>query len=200
MQTIVYDLEIIHAIPDPKRGKCQPNVVYCEGWRDFDQMGISVASYAIVGLGSWVFEWDDIKERERFVEQLRMADVIAGFNSVSFDDNLLAANGVRIKTTYDILYELRLAAYGSFSWEDQPKGYVYSLAAIARANGMEKTGRGDLAPIWWQQGERDKVLSYCLMDSLIERDVLTMALAGELVDPNTQRPFEGVRPLGSYQY
>ena len=63
----------------------------------------------------------------------------------------------------------------------------YKLDAIARANGMAKSGDGQMAPLLWQQGKRQEVIDYALNDVRITRDILKLGLKGELVDPNTNK-------------
>lgn len=197
LSALIYDLEIIKGIPGKTR---IPKIEYCEGWNDFENMGISVGAYG------WLdeepihaFYWEDEGDRQRFVEALQAADIISGFNSLSFDDNLLSANGVKAQTNYDILLEVRLAAYGSTSWKDQPETASYRSADIVEANGMEKTGDGALAPVKWQKGERKWVLDYCHNDVFIERETLKLLLQGTLKDPNNSQVLQG-RPLEAYAY
>ncbi|WP_159785625.1 hypothetical protein [Sodalinema gerasimenkoae] len=197
MKTLIYDLEIIRCIPSKVRFS---DFDYCEGWRDFQNMGISVAAYGwLDDEDPTVFDWTDDVARSSFIEAINAADIVSGFNSVNFDDHLLAANGVEAKTTYDILFESRLAAYGSFDYQDQPEGHSYALDPICRANGLTKTGSGTLAPQWWQLGEKEKVRRYCQNDVRIEREVLRLALDGALVNPNSGQRLS-VRPLAPYQY
>ena len=196
MKILIYDLEIIKAIPSVET---IPGIEYCEGWRDFENMGISVCAYCYPDSLPIVFDWADEHQRLIFQQELHESDIISGFNSHGFDDNLLAANGILARTNYDILYECRLAAYGSTNYLDQPKGHSYKLTDIVAANGMEKTGRGDLAAIWWQQGERSKVREYCYNDALIERNTLKLLLAEKLINPSTGEIFHP-RPLANYAY
>jgi hypothetical protein len=93
-----------------------------------------------------------------------------------------------------LLLECRIAAYGSARYQDQPQGHSYALAPIVAANGMEKTGRGDLAPRWWQDGDKARVIAYCCNDVRIERAALRLGLAGQLKNPNTGELFK-LRPL-----
>jgi hypothetical protein len=108
-----------------------------------------------------------------------------GFNSKNFDDKLLQANGVNAKTDYDLLEEIRLAAFGSTRRQDTPKGCSYSLGKLGEANGFPKTGSGELAPVLWQQGRHEEVIKYCMNDVKITHELLLLGWAGELVDPNT---------------
>lgn len=192
LKALIYDLEIVKAIPPKNDSERIQDIQYCAGWSDFENMGISVCSYAGIcsaNQSAWknpiVFDWENEIEREKFVVALKNAETVAGFNSKSFDDLLLKSNGVSVETKFDILREIRKAAYGSESWEDQPKGYSYKLADIVEANGMKKTGHGEMAPIWWQKGYFDLVRNYCANDAKIERGVMSLLLEGKLKDPNT---------------
>jgi hypothetical protein len=110
---------------------------------------------------------------------------LIGFNSKNFDDKLLQANGINLSTDYDVLEQIRIAAYGSPNWQACPKGFSYSLEAITSANGFKKTGHGALAPQLWQDGKRQEVISYCINDCLITKEILLLGMNGLLKDPNT---------------
>ncbi|MCT7971223.1 hypothetical protein [Laspinema olomoucense] len=127
---------------------------------------------------------DNLAEFEALVKQ---ADEVVGFNSLKFDDNLCAAHGLNVRTTYDLLCEIRVAA-------GMPPHYVkgvtrsgYSLEALAQANlGMGKSASGALAPQLWQQGQQGKVIDYCLGDVAMNRKLYQQR--SQLVDPtNGQR-------------
>lgn len=134
-----------------------------------------------------------IKQKHGFFQQGTLAEffeynksvALIGFNSKNLDDKLLQANGIDIKTNYDLLEEIRLSAFGSTRWEDTPKGCSYSLGKIGDANGFTKTGTGELAPVLWQQGRYEDVIRYCLNDVKITHELLLLGWAGELIDPNT---------------
>ena len=198
MKTLIYDLEIVRCIPSSSARF--DGYEYCEGWRDFENMGISVCAYGwLLGTAITAFKWRDAEPRALFFEALKEADIVSGFYSSAFDDKLLAANGMPIRTNYDILAETRLAAYGSIEWQKQPDGASYKLDAIAQANGQKKIGSGSLAPQWWQEGLEQKVLDYCSHDVAVERKMLKMLLAGILIDPNTGKMLKG-RDLADYNY
>jgi hypothetical protein len=162
-------------------------------------MGISVIGYAL---------WRDGEQPEiscvlsdpaegglDFVADVwAQADRVWGFNSASFDDWLMWANGVEVSTTHDLLEIVRCAAGWSADYRSVPKGFSYSLDAIAKANGMAKTGHGALAPVLWQQGKHQEVVDYCRNDVVITYEVLQLGLKGVLIDPNTDKilSFEGL--------
>jgi hypothetical protein len=181
---LFYDCEIVNCIPDPYRNN-QPDLSYCDGWHDFEGMGISVIGTYWKGKYRAFF----FHQLQEFQEIVNQADEVIGFNSISFDDRLMAANGVDITTTYDLLYEVRKAS-------DQPGRYVrgltrrgYSLQNLAVANlGVGKTGSGEFAPKLWQRGERQKVVDYCLNDVRLLVKLYGLFKAGKMYDPTNGYP------------
>lgn len=186
MKTLIYDTEIKKCIP-PKDGKNWiHDLEYCKGWRDFRGMGISYLGFILqeeTGENEYYYlSEQDIYKFPVFCEE---ADLIVGFNSKAFDDNLLHAYNLDIKTDYDLLEEIRIAS-------GQPPQYVpgitregYSLDAMAKANfNLGKTGSGEKAPILFQRGEITELLSY------FKRDVqLTQKLYNSrdrLIDPTNR--------------
>ncbi len=176
---IIYDCEIIRCIPDLKNSR-NPKLKYCQGWEDFKGMGISV----ICAYASWedsyhIYLDDNLLSFQELVNQ---ADEIVGFNSLSFDDPLCIAHGIKVKTTYDLLCQVRIAA-------GMPPHYVkgvtlkgYSLEALAQANfGYGKAKMNELAPELWQQGQRGQVIDYCLKDVTLTRKLYEQRF--HLLDP-----------------
>lgn len=196
---LVYDCEIIRMIPD--RGSPVTKLdgfEYCGGWEDFKNMGISVICATDLNTDDcYVFLHPDSSEivSEMWItlsstiydfEDFSQSSKIYGFNSRKFDDNLCQANGINLKTDFDLLEQVRLSAYGSIEWFDCPKGRTYKLDALARANGLwGKTGSGELAPKLWQQGKQKEVIDYCINDVCLTKELILKFNAGELIDPNT---------------
>lgn len=197
MQGLVYDCEIIK-IPSNNVAVegMDDGFSYCSGWEDFENMGISVICAADLKESfTWTFGlWNSnhIREFHQLSSFYRDSELpICGFNSLKFDDNLCRANGIEVQTTFDLLVEICKAAYGSPDWEDQPEGYSYSLAAIAKANGLEKTGNGANAAKLWQQGKHQEVIDYCMNDVKVTKQLILKLLDGQLIDPNTQKLLGG---------
>lgn len=189
---IVYDAEIIKCIPN---GKPSLDYEYCGGWDDFENMEISVIGFYSDKKSLWFNGYCHcLKPFHDFQRLVNNESQIIGFNSKQFDDNLCKANGIKIKTTYDLLEEVRLAAFGSPLWQDTPKGHSYSLDAIARANGMTKTGSGALAPQLWQEGKHQEVIDYCVNDVKLTVELLNLGLKGKLINPNNGKYLQ-LRPL-----
>jgi hypothetical protein len=192
MNYLIYDLEICRAIPPKDPNARLLDIDYCGGWEDFENMGISCISWAIVDgndgglISAEVYLWNDFS-RLKFMEAISKNDnLVTGFNTKKFDDRLMAANGVTVASDFDIL-ELIIEAAGQKGKPYWEQGYSYSLAKIGAANGIEKTGTGENAPILWQQNKIADLITYCLNDATIEAQTLAKLLAGELIDPNTNQ-------------
>ncbi len=186
---ILYDLEIVKAIPD--RNPPLANIEYCSGWEDHQNMGISIVGFCnILTLGGDVIIGDpsfvtgDYYGLEFFRKLVSESDGVIGFNSKNFDDRVMAAAGIHVTTTYDLLEEVRLSAYGSIRYQDAPKGHSYSLAKLGAANGLTKTGDGANAAIEWQNGLHKKVADYCMNDVMMTAKMLKRGIEGELKNPN----------------
>lgn len=180
-KTVTYDCEIARCIPTGDRS---PELEYCQGADDFEGMGIAV----ICAYSSWddryhVYLQDNLASLQKLVDQ---AQEVVGFNSLSFDDRLCAANGLRVKTTYDLLHHVRVAA-------GMPPHYVkgvtragYNLERLAQVNlGYGKSGTGALAPELWQRGKRGSVISYCLGDVDLTRKLYERR--AKLIDPTNEK-------------
>ena len=177
---LVYDLEIVQAIPQRNAAK-EPDIVYCAGWDDHANMGVSV-------IGAYD-SFDDrfrvfTKEGFSDFEELAHKRMLVGFNSIHFDDQVLKHVGVDVTTDYDLLQELWVGA-GLGREFVYPSHAGFGLDATARANGVgAKTGWGGSAPIQWQRGEYGRVIDYCLEDVRLTWRLLEQVLKhGTLRDP-----------------
>jgi hypothetical protein len=184
MNRLIFDIEIANPIPN-KDGVMIGGINYARNWGDFEGMGIAVIGY----------KWNNEPARHcfntaSFLDLLIALDdeehKLVGFNSRSFDDNLLDACGLEgVTTDYDLLEEIRIAAGFKASFRSVPRGYSYSLDAVSRANGFAKTGDSSVAPILWQQGEKQRVIDCATVDVEVTSNILDLGLAGQLIDPNT---------------
>lgn len=177
---LIYDIEILKAIPDAEKD-ILPNIEYCQGWEDKANMGVSV-----------ICAYDDLQKRyrvftkEKFGEFQALASdrIVCGFNSIAFDDVVLAHNGITVGTSYDLLQELWVAA--GLGREFRPETHAtFGLNAVSKANGFGmKTGYGGFAPVEWQRGEYGSVIDYCLQDVRLTWLLVEKAIRyGSLRDP-----------------
>jgi hypothetical protein len=186
---LIYDLEICNAIPPKDDIDIDPTVTYCEGWSDFENMGISYFSWAVLNSDTLRIEsaftgiWDVGSVSQILLLLNEKHDLVAGFNSRKFDDRLLAANGINITTDIDILEEVLFAAdqLDKPYWQD---GRSYSLDRVTSANNLKKIGTGANAPLLWQKGEFTELALYSVTDAIIEAAVLAKLIEGSLIDPN----------------
>lgn len=160
---IVYDCEIVKAI----KGKeaIVPGIEYCQGWKDFPGMGISVIGvYDFEADQTRVFLEDNFQDFQTLVDR---TDLIIGYNSIGFDNQLVAAHGISIPKSknYDILVEIWKGA-GLGPEFRYPSHVGFSLDKICELTlpNVRKSGHGAFAPILWQQGKRGQVIDYCLND------------------------------------
>lgn len=184
---IIYDCEIKLAIP-PRDGERLPDFDYCEGWRDFDNMGISViCAYDTITRRNRVFMDDNMDAFKALVDS---ADVLAGFNNHQFDDRLCAANGITIphEKSYDLLAELWAGAGLAREYTGADHA-GFGLNACAAVNFIDvKKGYGGTAPIDWQRGRYGALIDYCLHDVMLTCWLLDrVEVYGCIADPRGHR-------------
>lgn len=181
---IVYDCEIIKAIPSKKERKLT-GIMYCKGWRDFDGMGVAcVAAYDYETNGIRVFCEDNLADFQELVDS---TDWVVGYHNWNFDDMLMEAHGVEIpeEKSYDLYREV----YKAHGYKPSQRVSGLKLDQLAAANFpyRGKSGEGAMAPINWQQGKIGAVIDYCINDVLLTRDLLNLAIKGRLISPKTRR-------------
>lgn len=167
---IIIDVEIKKAILG-RHEKPIDGIEYCDGWRDFAGMGIScVCTYDVVTHLTRVFLEEDLGDLAVYLDK----KPTAGFNTKRFDLPLLHAHGVDTNDVhYDILEKIWLAlGLNPDKFNPRTQG-GWGLDAVCNATlGIAKTGHGALAPVWWQQGKRGKVIDYCCNDVWMEGSLL----------------------------
>jgi hypothetical protein len=169
---IIFDLEIIKAIPPRNPLERLDDIDYCAGWAALDQMGVSVIGcYDYRDDRYRVFLKDNFDE---FRDLVYGCPAVIGFNNAKFDNAVLKACGIVDiweEKTYDILQEIWAANGARFS----PSG----LDAVCKANfGTSKTGNGALAPVDWQRGNYGKVIDYCMNDVRMTKQIMDLVLSG----------------------
>ena len=184
---IVYDCEIKKAIA--KKGEERlPDIEYCEGWRDFENMGIStICAYDFNTRRYRAFLEDNFDEFQKLVDE---TDIVIGFNSLAFDNPLCRANGLNVpdEKSWDLLVEIWAAAGLSRTFE-YPSHIGFSLDACSAANfDAQKSGNGALAPVDWQRGKIGAVIDYCLNDVKLTQELMHLVLnVGSIVDPRKRK-------------
>ncbi len=173
---LVYDLEIKNPVPPKNPSDVEPNIVYCDGWHDYANMGIScLCVYDLATKRSRVFLEDNLKEFEELAQQ---SDCLVGFNNMRFDNRVLFANGINLpaEKCYDLLTEIWRGLGLGPDYEYRTHG-GYSLDAMSYANfRSKKDGHGSFAPIWYQYNEIGKVVDYCLKDVHLTHRLLEMVI------------------------
>lgn len=96
------------------------------------------------------------------IDELKAADLVVGFNVISFDYQVLRAYTdypLRQIPTLDMLQDIH-----------RRLGFRLSLDAVARATlGTNKSADGLQAVRWYKQGHLDKVIEYCKQDVEVTR-------------------------------
>lgn len=216
---LFYDTEIIRAIPLPHEEN-DPKYQYCEGWDDFENMGISVVATwrnfevkldegtsiitpypagiveAFPNETSAIPLSDGDNGTVNHFSKLNLfallADQVIGFNSIAFDDKLLAVNMAfvqpAITTTCDLLRQVRISSGQPPEYQEGLTKKGYSLGNLAKYNlNKEKMGTGIIAPKWWQDGFIQYVTRYCTLDVLLLKQLYDLFIEGKLRDPNTHK-------------
>ncbi len=177
---IIIDVEIEKGILG--RGEVPiEGIEYCNGWRDFANMGVSVAC---------TYDTDTHLSRAFFKEELLQLQehcdgkITAGFNTKRFDLPLLKAHGVEIDSSnhFDMLERIWITlGLDPDAFYFKTHG-GWSLDNITQATfGIGKSGSGAMAPVWWQQGKRGQVVDYCLRDVWLEAKLALHCIAGKEV-------------------
>ena len=184
MNIIVYDLEILQAIPD-KRNTPLPDITYCQGWGDHAGMGISV-------LGAYDTESDRYRvicnDNKGAAQELffNPSALFVSFNGIGFDNKVLDAYwGIMVPESqcFDLLVEI-WAAHG-LGPKFSPRTHGgFGLDAMCAANGIgAKSGKGAYAPIDWQRGLYGKVIDYCLGDVWLTNKLFKLSQECQLASP-----------------
>lgn len=195
MKAMIYDIEIVKAIPERNRDDTEADIEYCAGWHDHANMGISViGAYDYAQDRYRVFCQDNMHE---FAAALESTELLVGFNNIPFDNAVIRAawapmiklpDGWEAKC-YDLLRETWAAAGLGPDFNFKTHG-GYSLDAMCERNfGTKKSGNGALAPKLWQRGAIGNVIDYCLNDIRLTKQLFDAVLAGRpLKNPKGNGP------------
>ena len=151
----------------------QKNFKEVGGKNFLEQLKISVC-------GVYNYETQELRayreeELPEFEEVLKNTDVVIGFNHRHFDMPVLKPYLKQVKLDdfeyIDIMERLQNVL-----------GYRVSLDKVATATlGTKKSGSGLQALEYYKQGQWDKLISYCLDDVKITRDIYEYGLKNGLV-------------------
>jgi hypothetical protein len=193
---IIYDCEIINAIPNRDGSKLK-GIAYCAGWRDFENMGVSVTGvYDYVEDRYRVFCDDNKAELAELIHGRKALCV--GFNNIPFDNRLLFAAGwpcPNDEMSYDLLREIWIAAGLPPTFDHKTHG-GFGLDAVCEKNfGTKKTGSGALAPVLWQHGQKGQVIDYCLNDIRLTKQLFDDVLQEKnIINPKSGLPLRLRKP------
>ena len=100
---------------------------------------------------------------------LEKADLLIGFNSDHFDIPILNkyyGGDLRSIKSIDLMKEIK-----------KKLGRRIKLDSVAEATlGKKKSANGVLSTVWWRQGEKQKVVDYCIDDVKITKELYEHAL------------------------
>ena len=126
------------------------------GWQNKDKMGMSIGvTYSTATDQYYIYGERDV---QKLIDQLRRADLVVGFNHISFDYGVLM--GYTVLNLEEQLLSLDLML------DLEPKlGHRPKLDALGSATlGAGKTADGMDAIRWWQQGKIMEIAEYCAYD------------------------------------
>lgn len=133
------------------------------GWNNKDRMGMSIGVTYSTRLGRYEIYGE--KQVNGLVDQLTKADLVVGFNHISFDYEVLMG--------YTIL-DLKSAAVSLDLMVDleEKLGHRPKLEAVAAASlGIGKTAEGTQALRWWREGKIMEIAEYCCFDVKVTKMV-----------------------------
>lgn len=178
---IIFDAEIKHGtIPLSLRQQAD-DLKYCNGWKDYVGMEVSVVCVYDYKFDRFItFEDDDAESLQHLIDS---RDIVVGFNSENFDNPLLNTNwGTEIprEKHYDLLQQIWAAA--GLSPKYHASTHIgYSLRACCEANFLsfpEVLGVKEVAAAW-QRGNREAVYEHCRLDVMRTRALLDICLTHE---------------------
>lgn len=184
MKLLVYDAEIMNAIPERHTPRLE-DIRYCQGWGDHEGMGVSVICAYLFAEGQYrIFLGDNMAGFKVLAEDPETLCV--GFNNRAFDD-LLMERALRINISahrsWDLLRAVRIARGEAPNGVGGP-----SLDTLCRANFLPgKSGSGAFAPVLWQRGAHGQVIDYALNDVIQTTKLVELVIAGRLRDHESGR-------------
>lgn len=168
-------------------------------WARKDLMGFSVGCAFHYATGDFeVYFKEDI---ERLAQALNEADLVVGFNTKGFDNDLIRAQGGHLSAddvlkNYDLLEQSRRATGWTHN-KPFPKGLRLDDHLLGTfGEGFLKTEDGALAPKMWRDGEHGRVVSYCLADVRREKALFEFVVQnGYVITPTHGKKFLDLAPI-----
>lgn len=182
---VVLDAEIKKAIhwfkpkgEDDKDPGPLPFMDYCQGFDDFENMGLAtVGTYDFEECREHIF-WDDTYDL--LIQQLESAELVVGFNNIPFDSHLLKAAGIEVP--FDKQYDLLLDIWTSLGFgldynKDTHGGFNLNAMVSANSDGiLGKNDNGALAPFYYQTGKNGRLSRYQMGDTYITAFLFNQAV------------------------
>lgn len=143
------------------------------GWDQKARMGMSLGVTYSTRLGEYqIFPEKRVHE---LIEQLRRADLVVGFNVISFDYEVLmgytSMDLPHVCCTLDLMSDM-----------EKKLGHRVSLDSVASASlGLGKTGDGLDAIRWWREGRMLDIAEYCCFDVKCTKLVHEYGIANQRV-------------------
>ena len=132
------------------------------GRHNIPRLGLSVAVTYSTADGEYHHYTEDTVAE--LIEELKAADLVVGFNVISFDYQVLTAytdHPLRQLPTVDMLDDIY-----------RTLGFRLSLDALATATlGVGKSADGLQAIRWWRQGKMQELFDYCQQDVEVTRQL-----------------------------
>jgi hypothetical protein len=131
------------------------------GWDRKGAMGMSIGVTYSTKLGEYrIYQERDV---EKLIDQLLRADLVVGFNVISFDYEVLMGYTARdlpyLCQTLDMLVTV-----------EEQLGHRVKLDSLADAClGIGKTADGLDALKWWKEGRIAEIAEYCCFDVKVTR-------------------------------
>ena len=132
------------------------------GRHNIKRMGLSVAvTYSTATAEYRYYTEENVND---LIEELKAADLVVGFNVLSFDYEVL-----RGYTDYPLK---RLPTVDMLADIYRTLGFRLSLDSLANATlGLNKSANGLQAILWWRQGKIKELMEYCKNDVDVTRQL-----------------------------
>jgi hypothetical protein len=202
MRKLIYICEPINYIPS-KSEVFETNLQYDTGQHDYENMEIAVigtwSNWKLPGRRLEAFTYKQLGTFQKLVDK---AEIVIGFNSLSFGDKLCQAHGIIINTNYDLKCEI-LGEVINSKLRTKYKNYYkdenilidysiiveYTLEALIQANlDNNQSISHEFNSELWQKENHQKVINNCLHQVLQIKKLYDLYSKDKLFDPVYGRP------------